>query len=60
MYVERQLSEATAKLTGSRGVPMKIWVTNEYQHSGIRDDGYRILDRYACLHLLSQCTGSAF
>ena len=27
------------------GTPMKVWVTNEYQHSGIRDDGYKILDQ---------------
>eukprot|EP00802_Teleaulax_amphioxeia_P034446 Tamp_40894.p2 GENE.Tamp_40894~~Tamp_40894.p2 ORF type:complete len:125 (+),score=25.90 Tamp_40894:61-435(+) len=46
IYVERALSEQTAALVGSEGgTRMKLWVTNEYQHSGIRDDGYRILDR---------------
>lgn len=24
---------------------LRQWVTNEYKHSGIRDDGARILDR---------------
>ena len=24
---------------------LRIWATNEYKHSGIRDDGARILDR---------------
>jgi hypothetical protein len=44
MYVERILSEQTAALIGSSGgTPIKVWVTNEYQHSGIRDDGYKIL-----------------
>ncbi len=33
----------TAALVGSKGgTRMKLWVTNEYQHSGIRDDGYRV------------------
>uniref|UniRef100_A0A6U2G3X3 Uncharacterized protein n=2 Tax=Hemiselmis andersenii TaxID=464988 RepID=A0A6U2G3X3_HEMAN len=47
VYVEHDLSVKTAALTGSGkgGSKMKIWVTNEYQHSGLRDDGYRILDR---------------
>lgn len=46
IYVDRLLSEQTAALVGSDGgTPMKVWVTNEYQHSGIRDDGFNILDR---------------
>eukprot|EP00281_Chroomonas_sp_CCMP1168_P017605 CAMPEP_0206211696 /NCGR_PEP_ID=MMETSP0047_2-20121206/137_1 /ASSEMBLY_ACC=CAM_ASM_000192 /TAXON_ID=195065 /ORGANISM="Chroomonas mesostigmatica_cf, Strain CCMP1168" /LENGTH=540 /DNA_ID=CAMNT_0053633617 /DNA_START=22 /DNA_END=1645 /DNA_ORIENTATION=- len=47
VYVERLLSEKTAALVGSDPgcTKMKIYVTNEYQHSGIRDDGYAILDK---------------
>lgn len=47
--------DACMKVT-SRGGPLqhcKIWVTNEYQHSGVRDDGARI---FARLH--SMATGS--
>jgi hypothetical protein len=33
MYVERAYSEETAKLLGQC---MRVWVTNEFQHSGIR------------------------
>ncbi len=41
MYVEVELSQATAPhIRGCRQ-----WVTNEYKHSGIRDDGSRIFDR---------------
>lgn len=41
MYVETQYSDHIA-----RQIPnLKIWVTNEFEHSGIRDDGERILDR---------------
>src|SRR3954447_25043547 len=40
-YVERALSEETAALVrGSRR-----WVTNEYDHNGLRADGERILGR---------------
>ena len=35
VYVERAFSEATAKLLGGRA---RLWVTNEFQHSGLRDD----------------------
>lgn len=47
VYVERLLSEETAAMIGSApgGVGMKVFVTNEYQHSGIRDDGHKILDK---------------
>jgi pimeloyl-ACP methyl ester carboxylesterase len=41
MYVERSFSEETAAQI--RG--MKTWVTNEYDHNGIRVDGERILGR---------------
>jgi hypothetical protein len=50
MYVERGFSEETARLIkGTR-----IWVTNEYVHSGLRLSGERILDR-----LLSMLRGEA-
>jgi pimeloyl-ACP methyl ester carboxylesterase len=41
MCVARQFSEQTAKLTNGT----KIWVTNEYEHDGLRIDGERILSR---------------
>jgi len=44
MYVD---FNASMKVT-RRGAPLekcKIWVTNEYQHSGIRDDGARIFSK---------------
>ena len=40
-YVERAFSDETAAL--SRGA--RAWVTNEYEHNGLRADGDRILDR---------------
>jgi pimeloyl-ACP methyl ester carboxylesterase len=41
MYVERAFSEETAaKIRGIR-----TWITNEYQHNGLRVDGERILGR---------------
>lgn len=41
MYVTREYSlEVAAQIP-----TLKCWITNEYQHSGLRDDGYRILDR---------------
>lgn len=39
MYVERQFSEETAQLI--RGA--RTWVTNEYEHNGLRADGERVL-----------------
>jgi len=41
MYVEREFSEETA----SRIRGAKTWITNEYQHNGLRVDGERILGR---------------
>ncbi len=41
MYVERSFSEETASQI--RGI--RTWVTNEYDHNGIRVDGERILGR---------------
>lgn len=41
MYVERTFSEETAKqIKGT-----KIWLTNEYEHNGLRADGERLLGR---------------
>ena len=40
MYVDFRISEETAnEIAGAR-----LWVTNEYMHSGLREDGERILD----------------
>jgi pimeloyl-ACP methyl ester carboxylesterase len=41
MYVPREFSEETAQIVPN----MKLWVTNEYEHNGLRADGERILDR---------------
>jgi hypothetical protein len=44
MYVD---FDACSKVT-ARGGPLekcKLWVTNEYQHSGIRDDGANIFGK---------------
>ncbi|HEU5109697.1 MAG TPA: aminopeptidase, partial [Micromonosporaceae bacterium] len=49
-YVESRFSIETASLV--RG--MRTWVTNEYDHNGLRADGARILDR-----LIGLATGRA-
>ena len=41
LYVERQYSERTASIIPG----MRPWVTNEYEHNGLRADGGRVLDR---------------
>lgn len=41
MYVHREFSEETAALVPN----MKLWVTSEYEHNGLRADGETILDR---------------
>jgi pimeloyl-ACP methyl ester carboxylesterase len=41
MYVERAYSEETAHAI--RG--MRAWITNEYEHDGLRADGTRVLGR---------------
>ena len=41
MYVERAFSEETA--AAIRG--LRPWITNEYEHNGLRADGERILAR---------------
>jgi pimeloyl-ACP methyl ester carboxylesterase len=45
MYVDRELSEETASLVGN----LRPWLTNEYEHDGLRVDGARILDRLITL-----------
>jgi hypothetical protein len=48
MYVD---FECAMRLT-QRGCPMegvKVWVTNEYQHSGLRDDGANIINKLAAM-----------
>jgi pimeloyl-ACP methyl ester carboxylesterase len=41
LYVERAFAEETA--SAIRG--LRPWITNEYQHNGLRADGARVLDR---------------
>ena len=41
MYVHREFSEETAALVPN----IKLWVTSEYEHNGLRADGEAILDR---------------
>ncbi len=41
MYVDRRFSEETA--AGIRGA--RVWITNEYEHNGIRSHGEVVLDR---------------
>jgi pimeloyl-ACP methyl ester carboxylesterase len=45
MYVERAFSEETAALVGG----LRPWLTDEYEHNGLRADGGRILDRLIAL-----------
>jgi len=42
---KRAFSEETASLIPS----MRVWLTNEYEHNGLRADGGRILDRLISL-----------
>ena len=41
MYVPRQFSEETARIVPN----MKLWITNEYEHNGLRADGEAIVGR---------------
>jgi pimeloyl-ACP methyl ester carboxylesterase len=41
MYVERELSEQTAARVGR----LRPWLTDEYEHNGLRADGARVLGR---------------
>ncbi|CAD7947694.1 unnamed protein product [Amoebophrya sp. A25] len=51
MYVERELSEETAaQIPGIR-----LWVTNEYHHSGLLDDGFVLLDRLLAMCEQAEC-----
>jgi pimeloyl-ACP methyl ester carboxylesterase len=45
MYVPRQFSEQTA--SAIRG--LRPWITNEYEHDGLRADGERVLGRLIAL-----------
>ncbi len=45
LYVERVFAEETA--AAIRG--LRPWITNEYQHNGLRADGERVLDRLIAL-----------
>ena len=45
VYVERAFSEDTARLLGSHGGHAKLWITNEFQHSGLRDQPATVFDR---------------
>lgn len=45
LYVERAFAEKTA--AAIRG--LRPWITNEYQHNGLRADGARVLDRLIAL-----------
>jgi pimeloyl-ACP methyl ester carboxylesterase len=41
LYVARELSLRSAESIGA----LDVWVTNEYEHDGLRRDGERVLDR---------------
>ena len=45
MYVPRDLSEETVARVGAA----QAWLTNEYEHDGLRADGAKILDRLLTL-----------
>ena len=46
IFVELEFSEATAQLLGPPADPKcQLWVTNEYQHNGLRADPNRIFER---------------
>lgn len=48
MYVNLKLSlETASQISGIR-----LWITNEYMHSGLRDGGSKVLD-----HLLAMLNG---
>ena len=41
LYVERAFAEETAAQVAN----VRPWITNEYEHSALRNDGERVLDR---------------
>ena len=45
IYVERAFSEATAAMLGEGGRGAKLWITNEFQHSGLRDQPEAVFKR---------------
>jgi hypothetical protein len=45
MYLPRVFSEQTAAQTGR----MRTWLTDEYEHNGLRADGDRVLGRLIAL-----------
>ncbi|MET9800295.1 alpha/beta fold hydrolase [Streptomyces sp. NPDC006368] len=45
MYVDTAHSLATARAVGS----LRTWVTDEYEHDGVRASGHRVLDRLLAL-----------
>jgi hypothetical protein len=49
MYVPRHFSEPAA--AAIRG--MKVWLTNEFEHNGIRTDGEKVFGRL--LDLIREC-----
>ena len=45
MYVSRELAEQTASRIGG----LKTWITNEYEHDGLRESGEVVLDKLLLL-----------
>jgi hypothetical protein len=45
LYVERDFAMETAALIKG----LRPWITNEYEHNGLRADGERVLDRLIAL-----------
>ncbi len=41
MYVHREFSEETARIVPN----IKLWITNQYEHNGLRADGEAVVDR---------------
>jgi pimeloyl-ACP methyl ester carboxylesterase len=41
MYVHREFGEETARIVPN----MKLWITNQYEHNGLRADGEALVDR---------------
>jgi hypothetical protein len=55
IYVEREYSEATARMLGPKGSSTaKLWITNEFQHSGLRDQPKEVFEK-----LMSMSKGDA-
>lgn len=50
MYVHREFSEETARIVPN----MKLWITNQYEHNGLRADGEGVVGR-----LLDMVRGAA-